>query len=517
MARKRASMREGPLAELFRATEAAKRGEADDQPSDEPLPPAARTDEQQTLIMEPSGAPTEDPAAAERRRREQAAFEETVEHGLDLPVDHERRAEAALEETVEHVHDFDEPRPSVPAAAASAPPALEPEPAGQAPPEPVAPSRSERQRLEAPYEPPVSRLIHPMPEGAPRLNVGGEAASYLAVIRVVGVGGGGLNAVNRMMDAGIAQVDFVAVNTDMQQLNLCDAPVKIHIGEELTQGLGSGADPETGRRAAEEAYDQVRAALRGSDMVFVTAGEGGGTGTGAAPVVAKIARELGALTVGIVTTPFKFEGTRRRQSADTGVEALRNACDTVIVIPNDRLLEVLDRSTSMVDAFKIADDVLRQGVQGICDLITMPGLINLDFADVRTIMSGAGSALMGIGYSESQNRAREAAERALRSPLIDTEIVGARGILLSIAGGEDLTLLEVNEAAEVVRGAATDDTNIIFGATVDERLNGQVWVTVIATGLGGSHRRAFTPSFAAAGASAGRSSRDDSELPSFLQ
>ena len=258
------------------------------------------------------------------------------------------------------------------------------------------------------------------------------------MIRVVGVGGGGLNAVNRMMDAGIAQVDFVAVNTDMQQLNLSDAPAKIHIGEQLTQGLGSGADPHTGRRAAEEAYDRVRSALRGSDMVFVTAGEGGGTGTGAAPVVAKIARDLGALTVGIVTTPFRFEGTKRRQAADAGVEALRAACDTVIVIPNDRLLEVLDRSTSMVDAFKIADDVLRQGVQGICDLITMPGLINLDFADVRTIMSDAGSALMGIGYSESPNRAREAAERALRSPLIDTEIVGARGILLSIAGGEDL-------------------------------------------------------------------------------
>ncbi|WP_411276988.1 cell division protein FtsZ [Gaiella sp.] len=356
-----------------------------------------------------------------------------------------------------------------------------------------------------------------MPEGAPRLNVGGDAASYLAVIRVVGVGGGGLNAVNRMMDAGIAQVDFIAVNTDMQQLNLSDAPVKIHIGEELTQGLGSGADPETGRMAAEEAYDQVRSALRGSDMVFVTAGEGGGTGTGAAPVVAKIARDLGALTVGIVTTPFRFEGTKRRQSADAGVEALRAACDTVIVIPNDRLLEVLDRTTSMVDAFKVADDVLRQGVQGICDLITMPGLINLDFADVRTIMSGAGSALMGIGYSESANRAREAAERALKSPLIDTEIVGAKGILLSIAGGEDLTLLEVNEAAEVVRGAATDDTNIIFGATVDERLNGQVWVTVIATGLGGGPRRSFTPSFGATAAAAPRSANNDSELPSFLQ
>ncbi len=516
MARKRASMREGPLAELFRATEAAKRGESDDQPTEDPLPPAASADEQQTLIVEPAKAPTEDPAAAERRRREEAALEETVEHVADVPVEHSLREHAALLETVEHIHDFDEPEGQAPTAAASAPSVLEPVRE-----EPPVPARARAPvaaaPVEAPYEPPASRFIQPMPEGAPRLNVGGDAASYLAVIRVVGVGGGGLNAVNRMMDAGIAQVDFVAVNTDMQQLNLSDAPVKIHIGEELTQGLGSGADPDTGRRAAEEAYDQVRAALRGSDMVFVTAGEGGGTGTGAAPVVAKIARELGALTVGIVTTPFRFEGTKRRQSADAGVEALRNACDTVIVIPNDRLLEVLDRSTSMVDAFKIADDVLRQGVQGICDLITMPGLINLDFADVRTIMSDAGSALMGIGYSESANRAREAAERALRSPLIDTEIVGARGILLSIAGGEDLTLLEVNEAAEVVRGGATDDTNIIFGATVDERLNGQVWVTVIATGLGGSHRRAFTPSFAAAGAPTRSSTRDDSELPSFLQ
>jgi len=493
MARKRASMREGPLAELFRATEAAQRQEGDDEPADEPLPPAAEADDQQTLIVEaPAEAPQ--PAPVKSRRREEAALEETVEHVHDfgvVPVTVEEAAAAA---------------PSVPAPVADAP---------VAPPVPVAAARVAKP--DPPYEPPASRFIQPMPEGAPRLNVGGDAASYLAVIRVVGVGGGGLNAVNRMMDAGIAQVDFVAVNTDMQQLNLSDAPAKIHIGEELTQGLGSGADPETGRKAAEEAYDQVRAALRGSDMVFVTAGEGGGTGTGAAPVVAKIARDLGALTVGIVTTPFRFEGTKRRQSADTGVEALRAACDTVIVIPNDRLLEVLDRSTSMVDAFKIADDVLRQGVQGICDLITMPGLINLDFADVRTIMSDAGSALMGIGYSESANRAREAAERALKSPLIDTEIVGARGILLSIAGGEDLTLLEVNEAAEVVRGAATDDTNIIFGATVDERLNGQVWVTVIATGLGGSHRRSFTPSFTAAGATSRSSSRDDSELPSFLQ
>ena len=266
--------------------------------------------------------------------------------------------------------------------------------------------------------------------------------------------------------------------------------MKVHIGRELTQGLGSGAAADIGRRAAEEAHDQLKRILRGSDMVFVTAGEGGGTGSGAAPVVARIARELGALTVGIVTLPFRFEGTKRRGQAEAGVDELRANCDTVITIPNDRLLEVLDRETSMLDAFRVADDVLRQGVQGITDLITMPGLINLDFADVRTIMKDAGSALMGIGFSSNgENRAREAAERALRSPLIDTEVTGASGILLSVAGGDDLTLYEVNEAAEVVRQAATDDTNIIFGATVDDRLAGQVWVTVVATGLGGPGRR----------------------------
>jgi len=469
VARKRASMREGPLAELFRATEAANRGDAPSEAAGE-----------QTELIPP-----------------------------------ERKEEAALEATVEHVYDFGDD-------ATPAPPEPEPEPVGEeAPqpeptrePEPVPPPPRER-----PYQPPASRFLQPMPGSAPRLEVSGRAdvISYLAVIRVVGVGGAGLNAVNRMMDAGIAQVDFVAVNTDAQQLALCDAPVKIHIGQEITQGLGSGANPATGRESAEAGHDEIKNALRGADMVFVTAGEGGGTGTGAAPVVARVARELGALTVGIVTTPFKFEGTRRRQSADAGVEALRDACDTVIVIPNDRLLEVLDRSTSMLDAFRIADDVLRQGVQGICDLITMPGLINLDFADVRTVMADAGSALMGIGYSESENRAREAAERALRSPLIDTEIVGAKGILLSIAGGDDLTLLEVHEAAEVVRQAATDDTNIIFGATVDERLNGQVWVTVVATGLGGGRRRTIVPSFSESAESSRPSSGTDSELPSFLR
>jgi cell division protein FtsZ len=317
------------------------------------------------------------------------------------------------------------------------------------------------------------------------------------------------------MDAGISQVDFVAINTDIQQLQMSDAPIKIHIGRELTQGLGSGSDPEVGKLAADEAYDQIKHALRGSDMIFVTAGEGGGTGSGAAPVVARIARELGALTVGIVTLPFRFEGTKRKSQADIGVEELRRNCDTVIVIPNDRLLEVLDRSTSMLEAFRIADDVLRQGVQGICDLITMPGLINLDFADVRTIMKDAGSALMGIGFATGENRAKEAADRALRSPLIDTELVGARGILLSIAGGEDLSLMEVHEAAEIIRQAATEDTNIIFGATIDESLTGQMWVTVIATGLrglGGTQtgwRASFEP--------APRGEVDPLEPPAFLR
>jgi cell division protein FtsZ len=370
----------------------------------------------------------------------------------------------------------------------------------------------------APPPPPVTRYVEPLPEQPARLHRAplGDAGSYLAVIKVVGVGGAGLNAVNRMIDAGINQVEFIAVNTDAQALHMSDAPVKIHIGRDLTQGLGSGAEPDVGRAAAEEGYDQLKQALRGSDMVFVAAGEGGGTGTGAAPVVAKIAKEIGALTVGIVTTPFKFEGTKRRQQADWGVQALRTACDTTIVIPNDRLLEVLDRSTSMLDAFKVADDVLRQGVQGICDLITMPGLINLDFADVRTIMSDSGTALMGIGFSSSgDSRAKDAAERALRSPLIDEEITGAGGILLSIAGGDDLTLIEVNEAAEVIRAAATEDTNIIFGATIDDRLTGQVWVTVVATGIGRG-QRVRAPMYASPSV-ARRRDDDDVDVPSFLR
>jgi cell division protein FtsZ len=416
MARRRASMREGPLAELFRATEAAQR-----QAEREAQGPAA------------AESPTVEDAAPERIAATEARARSTSE------------------------------------------------------------------------PPPVSRFVEPTPRihRAPRP----ESASYLAVIRVIGVGGGGLNAVNRMIEAGISQVEFIAVNTDIQQLRSCEAPIKLHIGRELTQGLGSGSNPEIGREAAEEAYDQIKHVLRGSDMIFVTAGEGGGTGSGAAPVVARIAKEVGALTVGIVTLPFRFEGTRRRAQAERGVDELRAHCDTVIVIPNDRLLEVLDRTTSMLDAFRIADDVLRQGVQGICDLITMPGLINLDFADVRTVMKDAGSAIMGIGFATGENRAVEAAERALRSPLIDTELVGASGILLSIAGGDDLTLLEVNEAAEVVRRGATEETNIIFGATIDERLAGQIWVTVIATGLGS--RRIVRPVTAESG--------DTLEPPSFLR
>jgi cell division protein FtsZ len=422
-------MREGPLAELFRATEAAQR----------------------QAEKEGKAVPGE-------------PLEETVEHPPPTP-----HLEVAPEpETT--------PEPAAPA------PRSEPVPA---PPPPTPRTPESLHNPEQPTDRGIARLLEPLPEPPPRLHRAPNSDSaYMAVIRVVGVGGAGLNAVNRMIDAGISGVEFVAVNTDLQQLALSDAEVKIHIGRELTGGLGSGAEPQIGRRAAEEAYDQIKRALRGSDMVFVTAGEGGGTGSGAAPIVARIARELGALTVGIVTMPFRFEGTKRRSQADAGVQWLREDCDTVIVIPNERLLEVLDKKTSMLDAFKIADDVLRQGVQGICDLITEPGLINVDFADVRTIMAGAGSALMGIGFSTGENRAVEAAERALRSPLVDTELISAKGILLSIAGGNDLSLYEVNEAAELVRQASTDDTNIIFGATVDERLEGQVWVTVIVTGVG---------------------------------
>jgi cell division protein FtsZ len=309
------------------------------------------------------------------------------------------------------------------------------------------------------------------------------------VIRVVGVGGAGVNAVNRMVEAQVAGVEFLAVNTDLQSLQQSTADVTLHIGADVTRGLGSGSDAIVGRRAAMEDYDRVKALLKGSDMIFITAGAGGGTGTGAAPIVARIAQELGALTVAIVTRPFGFEGSRRGEQAKVGVEELAHEVDTLIVVPNDRLLAVLDKQTAMVEAFRVADDVLRQGVQGISDLVTLPGLINLDFADVRTIMSEAGTALLGIGMGVGENRATEAATQAVSSPLLETSVDGARSILLSITGGNNLSLWEVNEAAKSVSAAAHPDANIIFGAMLDEQLDDQVWVTVVATGYGDNGRR----------------------------
>jgi cell division protein FtsZ len=304
------------------------------------------------------------------------------------------------------------------------------------------------------------------------------------ILRVVGVGGAGVNAVDRMVQAGVEGVEFIAVNTDLQSLQESSAHVTLHIGVELTHGLGSGSDPKVGRESALRDDDRVKSLLKGSDMVFVTAGAGGGTGTGAAPVVARIAREVGALTVGVVTKPFGFEGSRRASQAEEGVAELAKQVDTLIVIPNNRLLSVLDRGTSMVDAFRVADDVLRQGVQGISDLVTLPGLINLDFADVRTIMTDAGQALLGIGMATGERRAIEAAEQAVSSPLLETSVEGARSILLSITGGRDLSLWEVNEAARAVSEAAHPSANIIFGAMVDEKIEDECWVTVVATGYG---------------------------------
>jgi cell division protein FtsZ len=311
-----------------------------------------------------------------------------------------------------------------------------------------------------------------------------ESGSYLAVIKVVGVGGGGTNAVNRMVDAGLRGVEFVAANTDAQALQMCDADIKLNIGTELTKGLGAGANPDVGQAAAAESRDDIKEALKGADMVFVTAGEGGGTGTGAAPVIADIAKnEIGALTVGVVTRPFGFEGTQRARQAQDGIEKLREFVDTLIVIPNEKLLAVVERRASLTDALREADNVLRQGVQGITDLITIPGLINLDFADVRTIMHDAGSALMGIGSSSGENRASDAAKEAISSPLLEESVEGASGILLNITGGHDLGLFEVNEAAEIVQGAADSNANIIFGAVIDDAMADEVRVTVIATGF----------------------------------
>jgi cell division protein FtsZ len=416
VSKRRASMREGPLADLFRQTEGSQ--------AHAPQPPAADTPVEQPA----ESAPVPPPAVPDPVATEQKPPAKTAKPGIPEPVEMPRLRAV--------------PDPGDPGEAGDRTPAV-----------------------------PGS------------LRARGEASAYLASIRVVGVGGGGLNALQRMIDAGIHGVEFVAINTDAQQLAMSDATVKLQIGRELTSGLGSGADPDLGRKAAEDSIDRVRQVLRGSDLVFVTAGEGGGTGTGAAPVIARAARELGALTVGIVTMPFGFEGKRRGEAAQAGLEALQGGVDALIVVPNDRLLEVLERGVSMVDAFRMADDVLRQGVQGICDLITRPGVINLDFADVRTVMAESGSALMGIGMATGPARGREAARRALDSPLIGQRIRGATGVLLSIMGPTDLTLQEVTEAAEAVREAAAGQANIIFGTSVDETLGDQLWVTVIATGF----------------------------------
>ncbi len=454
---KRASMREGPLAALFRKTE-----EAEDVPGatasegTKREPPASEASEPATAASARKRAAT--PAARrEKQQREPAPPVHPRESGL--------------------------PHPGLQASAPASPAAEEPR----------VPSPQERLRHAFSSEIPENL----MERGAPRRPAAEhrEAAEPSAavagqpVIRVVGVGGGGVNAVNRMVEAEVEGIEFLAVNTDVQSLQQSTADLTLHIGGEATRGLGAGSDPGIGRQAAMEDYDRMKALLKGSDMVFIAAGSGGGTGTGAAPVVARIAREVGALTVGIVTKPFGFEGSKRSEQGQHGVEALAQEVDTLIVVPNDRLLAVLDKGTSMVEAFRVADDVLRQGVQGISDLVTLPGLINLDFADVRTIMSAAGNALLGIGMGVGENRATDAAMQAVSSPLLETSMEGARSILLSITGGPNLSLWEVNEAAKSVSAAAHPDANIIFGAMVDDKLDDQVWVTVVATGYGDEGRR----------------------------
>jgi cell division protein FtsZ len=368
----------------------------------------------------------------------------------------------------------------------------------------------------------------PEPAGGVRMaNLDRDLRRY-AAIKVVGVGGGGSNAVNRMITAGLRGVEFIAINTDAQALALSNADRKIHIGGKVTRGLGAGGDPEIGRQAAEESREDLVEALEGADMVFVTAGMGGGTGTGGAPIVAQIGRELGALTIGVVTRPFGFEGRRRAAAADEGVRNLRQRVNTVITIPNDRLLQVVEKSATMVEAFRVADDVLRQGVQGIADLITVPGLINLDFADVRTIMAEAGSALIGIGIGSGEGRATTAAQAAISSPLLETSMDGARGLLLNITGGLDLGIHEVNEAAAVVQKAADPEANIIFGAVIDERLDGEVRITVIATGFEAKRHEsdeAIEPAAAAVGVAPNggtvrdhaRLGLDDLDIPAFLR
>jgi len=443
---KRASMREGPLAALFRKTDEAQdasAGEAAEAEAAKRQEAASGAEEQRTL------------AANEARAERQSSLADVPSEAPAPDPEHE--SPPSPRERLRHAFSADIPENVL-----------------------------ERSKHLAESEDVYAR---PQPF-APDF---GPPAAAAPVIRVVGVGGGGLNAVNRMVEAEIEGVEFIAVNTDLQSLQQSAAHHTLHIGDSVTRGLGSGSDPELGRRAAREEYDRIKALLRGSDMVFIAAGAGGGTGTGAAPIVAQIAREVGALTVGIVTRPFQFEGSRRSEQAEVGIAALGEEVDTLIVVPNNRLLSVLERNTSMVDAFQVADDVLRQGVQGISDLVTLPGLINLDFADVRTIMSGAGTALLGIGMGTGERRAIEAAEQAVASPLLETNMDGARSILLSITGGRDLSLWEVNEAAKAVAEAAHPEANIIFGAMIDDKLDDQVWVTVVATGNSGRPRQPRRP------------------------
>jgi cell division protein FtsZ len=466
---KRASMREGPLSDLFRST-------SEDAPADPPEAPRyGRQDPAEAKKAEDEGARSTGPVTGDDSSSSQAAGEEPspappVEGSLP-PADEGLFDQAADE------------------------PIAEP-PAAETPPERLKRVFSEepKPRYERRDEPSVSNPRYGREE--PAYEPPGSGEPHQPVIKVVGVGGAGVNAVNRMVDARIPGVEFMAVNTDLQSLQLCVADVTVHIGDEQTRGLGAGADPEVGHRSAFEEQDKIKRLLKGSDMVFVAAGAGGGTGSGAAPVVARLAREVGALTVGIVTKPFTFEGNRRGTQASKGIEELASEVDTLIVVPNDRLLEVLDQQTSMVEAFQVADDVLRQGVQGISDLVTLPAVINLDFADVRTIMSDAGRALLGIGMAHGNDRAILAAEKAISSPLLETSMEGARAILLSITGGSDLSLVEVSEAAKVVGEAAHPDANIIFGANVDDELSDQVWVTVVATRFDGrpsAPRRAAEP------------------------
>ncbi len=439
---KRASMREGPLAALFRKT-------AEDTAPDEPQEqPKRRAPKQPAPAQREQPEPQALSAPEPQARPEPAAPDPEPVRERRVPTPQERLRHAFSADIPENL---------------------------MAPPAEREPARTPVDVYARP-ERAAESFAPPAPVGRP-------------VIRVVGVGGAGVNAVNRMVEAEIAGVEFLAINTDLQSLQQCAAHETLHIGDSLTRGLGSGSNPDLGRQAAREEYDRIKAMLRGSDMIFIAAGAGGGTGTGAAPVVAQIARELGALTVGIVTRPFQFEGSRRREQAEAGIAALADEVDTLIVVPNNRLLSVLERNTSMVEAFRVADDVLRQGVQGISDLVTLPGLINLDFADVRTIMAGAGNALLGIGMGTGERRAIDAAEQAVSSPLLETSMEGAHSILLSITGGYDLSLWEVNEAAKAVAEAAHPDANIIFGAMVDEKLDDQVWVTVVATGYGEARQR----------------------------